>query len=154
MKKIMIIFLVSLCLFTTGCSNGFAKNEYDSNEKISKMEDRYSKEKSVFNPIDGGYSLTAYKFDGRETLWKDKVEEPKDVEISFSFSISKGQAKIVHIDDDGTVITVIEFLPDTLEDGFVTKTVSLSSGYNRLKIVGYDCEDLELKMIFKDTGTM
>lgn len=62
----------------------------------------------------------------------------------------KGQAKIVHIDDDGNVTTVIECAPETSTDGFVTKTVSLSSGQNRLKIVGYGCEDIEFEMLFTE----
>lgn len=41
----------------TACSNGFAKREYADNERISQMEDHYSKEVSVFNPIDGDIHL-------------------------------------------------------------------------------------------------
>jgi len=41
-------------------------------------------------------------------------------------------------------------LPETSTDEFITKTVSLKSGKNRLKIVGYYCEDIDLKMIFAD----
>ncbi len=150
MKKYLFLLFISLCLFTTGCGNEFAKQEYDSNEKISKVEDRYAKENSVFNPIDGGYVLTVSKFDGRETLWTDIVEENQDIEIDFSFSLSEGQAKIVHIDADGNVTTVIECLPETSTDGFVMKTISLKKGENRLKIVGYDCKDVDLKILFVD----
>ena len=69
--------------------------------------------------------------------------------IDFSFSLSKGQAKIVHVDAEGNVITIIECSPETVTDGFVTKTFSLKSGKNRLKIVGSDCEDVELTMLFE-----
>ena len=72
------------------------------------------------------------------------------MEIDFSFSISEGQAKIVHIDAAGNVTTIIECLPETSTDGFVTKTIALKSGENRLKIVGYDCEDVDLKMLFEE----
>lgn len=150
MKKFKLLLFVSLCLFMTGCDNGFAKQEYDSNEKISQIQDHYAKECSVFNPIDGGYALTVSKFDGRETLWADTLEEDQNIEIDFSFILSEGQAKIVHIDAEGNVTTVIECLPENSTDGFVTKTVSLKSGENRLKIVGYDCEDVELKMLFEE----
>ena len=134
----------------TGCSNGFAKREYNSIEKISKTEDRYAKEDSVFNPIEGGYSLTVSKFDGRETLWSDTLNQNQDIEISFSFRLSKGQAKVVHVDEEGNVTTIIECSPETTPDGFVTREVSFKSGNNRLKVVGYDCEDMELKMLFTD----
>ncbi len=54
----------------TGCGNEFAKQEYNDDEKIVQITDRYAKSNSVFNPIEGGYSLTASQFDGRETLWE------------------------------------------------------------------------------------
>ena len=147
MKKVKMILFVSLCLFITGCSNEFAREEYDSNEKISQEEDQYTKQVSVFNQKNEEYTLTVSKFDGRETLWSDTLDENQDMQIDFSFKLSKGQAKVVHIDDEGNVTTVIECSPETSTDGFVTKSISCKSGQNRLKIVGYDCEDIEL--IFK-----
>ncbi len=148
MKKCGILLTMLLCLLMTGCSNGFAENEYNSVEKIAKIEDRYAKENSVFNSIDGGYSLVVSKFDGRQTLWTDTLEENQSVEIEVSFILTKGQAKVVHIDKDGNVTTVIECTPETSTDGYVTKTISMSSGQNRLKIVGFDCENIDLKMLF------
>lgn len=148
MKRRIILCISLLCLFLTACSNEFARREYDADEKIAQAGDRYAKQLSVFNPIDGGYSLTASKFDGRETLWTESVEEDQDIEIDVSFQLTNGKAKLVHVDSDGNVTTVIECLPETSTDGFVTKTVSLKSGKNRLKIVGYDCEDVDLKMLF------
>lgn len=139
-----------VCLFLTACSNGFARWEYDAVEKISQMEDHYAKENSVFNPIERGYSLTVSKFDGRQTLWTGIAEDDQDIEIDFSFSLTKGQAKVVHIDSEGNVTTVIECSPETSTDGFVTKTVSLKCGQNRLKIVGYACEDIELVLSFEE----
>ena len=144
--KIMLISLLFLLMIA--CSNEFAKQEYNSNEKISQINDHYAKEVSAFNSIDGGISLTVSKFNGRETLWTETLESNQNIEISFSFCLSKGQAKIVHIDNDGNVTTIIECLPNTSTDGFVTKNVSLKNGQNRLKIVGYDCEDIDLKILF------
>ena len=148
MKKSCILLIIVLCLLMTGCSNMFAENEYDSVEKIIESEDRYAKESSVFNPIDGGYSLVVSKFDGRQTLWTDTLEEGQSVEIEFSFVLTEGQAKIVHIDADGNVTTLIECTPETSTDEYVTKKVFMSAGENRLKIVGVDCENIDLKMLF------
>ena len=80
----------------------------------------------------------------------DMTDEAQDMEMDFSFSLSKGKAKVVHIDDEGSVETVIECLPETSTDGFVTKTVSLTPGQNRLKLVGYDCEDIDLQILFTE----
>lgn len=149
MKKRKFTLICLLCLLITACSNEYAREEYDSDIKISQAEDHYAKEVSVFNSIDGGYSLTVSKFDGRETLWTKTSEETQTIDIDVSFSLSKGQAKIVHVDSDGNVTTVIECSPDTPTDGFVTETISLKEGQNRLKIVGYDCENIDLKMLFE-----
>lgn len=148
MKKSCILLIIVLCMLMTGCSNKFAENEYDSVEKIIESEDRYAKEGSVFNPIDGGYSLTVSKFDGRQTLWSDTLENSQSVEIKVSFMLTEGQAKIVHIDAEGNVTTLIECTPETSTDGYVIKTVSMTSGENRLKIVGFDCENIDLEMLF------
>ena len=78
------------------------------------------------------------------------IYENRSVEINVSLSLSKGQVKIVHIDKDGNVTTVIECTPDTSTDGFVTETVSLKNGKNRFKIVGYDCEDIDLKIEYAE----
>lgn len=149
MKKLKIVGISLLCLLLTACSNGFAKREYEANEKISQNADRYAKEVSVFNSIDGGYSLTVGKFNGRETLWTEILEDNQDIVIDFSFRLTKGQAKIVHIDSEDNVTTVIECTPETSTDGFVTKTVSLKRGKNRLKIVGYDCQNIDLMILFE-----
>lgn len=148
MKKLKIMLISLLFLLMMACSNEFARQEYNSNEKISLMNDHYAKEFSVFNSTNEEISLTVSKFNGRETLWTKKLEKNQDIEINFSFHLSKGQAKIVHIDNDNNVTTVIECVPNTSTDEFVTKTVSLKSGQNRFKIVGYDCEDIDLKMQF------
>ena len=146
--KVKIVSVLLLCLLLTGCNNQFAEQEYDSNEKIAQTQDRYAKEVSVFNSVEGGYTLTVSKFDGRETLWTDTLEENQDMEMEISFRLTEGQAKLVHIDEEGNVTTIIECLPETSTDGFVVKTVALTSGANRLKIVGYDCEEVELTMLF------
>lgn len=149
MKKIISVLVLSLCLIMTGCENEFAEQEYTSEEKISQKEDRYAKVNSVFNSVDGGYVLTVSEFDGRETLWSDTLDENKTIEIEISFALSAGQSKLVHIDAEGNVTTVIECTPETSTDEFVTKAIELRQGENRLKIVGYDCEDVYLEMLFE-----
>lgn len=149
MKKFFAVFIGILCLFMTACSNEFAEQEYDVDEKISQG-DRYAKEMSVFNTIDGGYSLTVSKFDGRETLWTKTLEKDRDLEINIDFSLSNGRAKVVYVDDKGNVTTLVECTPDNLTNGYITKNISLKAGQNELKIVGYDCEDVDLKMLFEE----
>jgi hypothetical protein len=37
---------------------------------------------------------------------------------------------------------------ETATDEYVTKKVSMTAGENRLKIVGFDCENIDLKILF------
>lgn len=147
MKKLKYVFFVVLCLCLTGCNNEFAETEYEDTEKIAASGDRYSKEMSVFNQKDGGFTLTVSKFNGRETLWTRDYEEACEVAFEVSFVLSEGRAKVVHIDAEDTVTTVVECTPETCTEEFVTVNVPMTKGKNRLKIVGYDCEELELKMV-------
>lgn len=148
MKKKMVLCMLACCLLLTGCNSAFAENEYDSDKKIAESADRYAKAGSVFNPIDGGYSLTVSKFDGRQTLWKDTLDEAQDVEVEITFTLTGGQGKVVHIDGEDKVTTLLEGTADTLTGETVTKNISMTKGQNRLKFVGYDCEDVELEVLF------
>lgn len=150
MKKLLCMLCVLLGLFTAGCGNEFAKKEYEADQKIAAEADRYAKRDSVFNHVDGGYSLTVSKFDGRETLWTLNVEEACEIQISFDFQLTAGKAKIVHVDAAGNVTTLLECEPGSITDGAEEKTVALSEGKNRFKLVGYDCQNVDLLMLSED----
>ena len=139
-----------LTISFTGCGNEFAKQQYNDDEKIVQIADRYAKSNSVFNPIEGGYSLTASQFDGRETLWEKKLEDNAEIEIQIDLNITSGNAKVVFIDSNNDVTVLIERLQNDSNEQTATKTVSLTNGLNRLKIVGYDCENIDLKLFFDE----
>ena len=147
-----ILFSLILCVTVsfTGCGNEFAKQEYNDDEKIVQIADRYAKNNSVFNPIEGGYSLTASQFDGRETLWEKELEDNAEIEIQIDLNITSGNAKVVFIDSNNDVTVLIERLQNDSNEQTATKTVSLTNGLNRLKIVGYDCENIDLKLFFDE----
>ncbi|MBQ3029479.1 MAG: hypothetical protein IJD26_10375 [Lachnospiraceae bacterium] len=150
MKKMKFVLLMVLCLCFAGCNNEFAETEYENAEKIADSGDRYSKEMSVFNHVNGEYTLTVSKFNGRETLWTKSYKEACEVSLEVSLALSEGQAKLVHIDADDNVTTLVECTPETCSEEPVTVPVAMQKGENRLKIVGYDCKDLELKMVFDE----
>ena len=148
MKKTLIFVCIILCICFSGCSNTYAKEEYDSLEKLTSQGDRYSKEGSVFNPIKGGYSFTVSKFDGRQTLHTWNLSEDKELSMEIICSLTDGTGKLVHVDADGNVTTLVECDKDT--SAAVIRTISLKQGRNDIKFVGYDCEKLDLKMYFEE----
>ena len=56
MKKVRIVLAVLLCLSVSGCSNGFAKAEYESAERLQKQRPLCQR-RSVANTTDTGCSL-------------------------------------------------------------------------------------------------
>jgi len=148
MKRRILFLILIVCLFISGCSNGFAKREYNSDDKIAKKEDHYAKQNSVFNPIVGGCRLTVGEFDGRETLWTFMAEEEQEMEVSIYLSLSSGQVKIVYIDAGGTITNLLESTTEGTVGIVETKNVLLKNGENRFKVVGYDCRDLDVELLF------
>ncbi len=150
MKKIKYAVLLILCLCFLGCNNEFAKEDYDNAEKIAASGDRYAKEMSVFNHVNGEYTLTVSKFNGRETLWTRSYKEACEVTLEVSLVLLEGQAKLVQIDADDNITTIVECTSESGMEESVTVPVVMQKGKNRIKIVGYDCKDLELKMVFDE----
>ena len=148
MKKIVLYFALVCLLCLTGCSNAYAKEEYASLEKLASQGDRYSKEGSVFNPIEGGYSFTVSKFDGRQTLFTWHLDEDVELTMEILCSLTDGTGKLVHVDAEGNVTTLVECNKET--SAAVIKNISLKQGRNDIKFAGYDCGNVDVKMYFEE----
>lgn len=150
MRKVRLLTIFMICAMLTGCNNDFAERQYDSNAKIAESEDHYAKSGSVLNRYDDRVDMTVEKFDGRQTVWSKEYSENQDVEIELTLTLVSGKVKLVHIDDDGNVSTIVECTSDSGIEQTTTYTVSMKDGRNRLKIVGYDCQDIDFSMEIKD----
>jgi hypothetical protein len=149
-KKIVCLLSVLLVfMMMTGCSNEFAKSEYNDNDAITKSRDHFAKTNSVYNQIDGGCTLTVENFNGRETMLSPKFNQDGIALVEISLKMAKGHCKIVHIDGDGKVTKLMESTPDKAFCDTQTEEVSVTKGRNRIKIVGYDCEDVDLRIVIK-----
>ena len=144
MRRTAAILAAVLCLSFAGCSNEFAQEEYDSDEKIVQQGDQYAKSLSASTWSNNELSFSAGKFDGRETLWSETVIQECEVEISVSMSLETGTAKLVYIAPDDNITELIE---SSYGSDF-TRTITMPEGKNRIKLVGYDCEELELDIEF------
>ena len=137
-----------MAFLLVGCNNAYAKEEYDSLEKLASQGDRYSKVSSVFNSIEGGYSFTVSEFDGRQTLFTWRLSEDFELTMEILGSLTDGTGKLVHVDADGNVTTLVEFDKET--SVAVIKNISLKQGRNDIKFAGYDCDNIDLKMYFEE----
>ena len=147
MKKIAALLCVALCLFLTGCGNGFARIEYNDNRKIASG-DRYASSMTMLSYNNKNCSFEAGKFDGRQTMWSYTAKEEELIEVSVSLNAVEGSAKVVFVDARGNVETLAEFSGENLV-GQKSKKVTLTKGTNNFKIVGYDCQDVQLSMSFE-----
>lgn len=146
MNKLKAFLLLGLiCVILAGCSNVFAKKDYYDTNKIAAVEDRYAKRNSASNSNASGYLLNVEEFNGRETVWTKTLEKSEDINVEIKLSLTEGIVKIVHVDEMGNVTTIIECTPDNCVENTM-KTVSLGSGINRIKVVGYRCRNIELKL--------
>lgn len=141
----MVLLIAVLCLTLTGCSNAFAREEYNSTGKIAE-NDRYAA--LGFNQTGNSHNSVTWhasSFDGRVTVWT--VDSSIDYEhaVTVTLSVSKGQAKLVLVDGYGDVTTVAECGEDD-EPVYVDAVVPLTWGENKFKLVGYGCKDADVQI--------
>lgn len=145
-KRFGIVSILVMGLLLTGCNNKFAKEQYDSDAKIAESGDRYNEVNCVLNNYGNNVTYTVGKFDGRETLWEANCSNATWVDITLVFTLDEGKAKLVQIDKDGNVSTVVECTPDSGVEELTTYSIQLKEGKNRLKFVGYDCRNVTFYM--------
>ena len=146
MKKIIVAFMLLLGVLLTGCSNEFAKSEYDNNKLIAETADRYSKSAAVMNYYADHLTFTAGSFDGRQRVWSESYDSDRNILISLKLTLESGTAKIVHIDSDNNVEVIAECDGGKLNYDSVVYNILMSKGENRIKIVGYECKELNIDM--------
>ena len=147
MKKSITAIILAGCILLTACgNNAFSKEQYDDNSVIIDSADRYSKTMSFLNSYNDSVTYTVKQFDGRETVWSDYCKEEQKIGIDYTFTISAGKAKLVFIDGDDNITTIVECTPDLVVEKNATCTVAMTKGNNRFKIVGYDCENIDFNM--------
>lgn len=142
MKKICRVILVTiLCLVLAGCDTSYAKEEYNMDSKIASRGDHcfaMAKKGTTF-PYSATYK--AKEFGGNTTMYKCAVTKAGDIDITCSLSLTSGVAKLVYVDNYDSVTTIVECTPDNPVESVVVP-VDVELGKCRIKLVGYDCENI------------
>ncbi len=147
MKKLMVLLCAALCLMFTGCDSAYAKNEYNSDKKISASTDKYDSTGWDLKNNFGDMTITASAFSGRQTIWSSKYDNSEKSTATAEISLSAGKAKVVFIDDSGAVKTVAELeYSDSQKEVSKSIDVVYTKGTNRYKLVGYDCKDVKISL--------
>ncbi len=156
MKKVFTAVLMCvIALFTSAC-NGIETNEiYGRDAEIAKSRDQHSASLSVYsNGVENELSMYADEFIGAQTLWTYDADSDGDITLRYELLSRDGKVKLAMIAPDGAVSVLVENTDNTLEDTtgstepkeWVTETVSLKKGKNRLKIVSRDNPSLRLHL--------
>lgn len=151
MKKSILLLILAVCMLFSGCSNAFAKDEFDNDQQIA-ASDRYAATKLTTTEQTGGSTLGASKFDGWLTVWTYTSDEDMAIAVRVSVGMDKGTAKVVHVDGSGKVTRLAAY-ESASSGGAITGSsadtvVRLTKGENKIKLVGYDCENVEVKITF------
>lgn len=148
MKKSILLLVLAVCMLFSGCSNAYAKDEFDDDTKIA-ASDRYSSTMSKTTEQTGGSTFSASKFDGRVTVWTYTSDEDMAIAVSVSVGMSKGTAKVVHVDGSGKVtrLAAYESSGGEKSKSSAETVVRLTKGENKIKLVGYDCKDVEMSYV-------
>lgn len=153
MKKTIIFISILTVIMFNGCSlnyeislnSNYINSLYSDEDKIESKSNSY-----ILNDFDQTISDKEYtgqiNFEGMDTIWEFESESECEVEISYSLSVTNGAAKLVLIKPDGNLETIVESSEEVAEDDITSTTLSLNKGEYRIKLVGRDMSEINLKL--------
>ncbi|MDE6731654.1 MAG: hypothetical protein K2J77_02100 [Oscillospiraceae bacterium] len=151
MKKSIFLLILAVCVFFSGCSNEFAKEDYNNTSKIAQT-DNYAAQVSKTTTKNGSVTFSVSKFDGYITIWEQTMTSDTNLPANVSLSLASGTAKLVLVDGNRNVTTLVEHKSEASNDitgkSSPDAVVRLTKGKNMIKLVGYDCEKVEVEITF------
>lgn len=154
MKKrcsVVFVALVALmCVVLAGCSTEYAKEEYNLDSKIASRGDHCSIMAKSETCTTHGATFKAKEFAGNTTIYECSILDDGLMNIECSLSLSSGVAKLVYVDGYDAVTTLVECTPENPSIDSVVVATDVNVGKCRIKLVGYDCKDVEAEIKFLD----
>ncbi|MGL4731398.1 MAG: lipoprotein [Clostridium sp.] len=154
-KKNLIMTIVTVVIVITGIigvsgyvinnyAGNYQKSIYENDSKIIEKSDSYSYFNQVRSNIDGTLK-SKFKFTGMDTIYNLNTKDGGTISINYNANIISGKFKLVLINPDDEVTTIVE------GTGKGTKKISLGNGESRLKLVGKNAKgDIKLSIDAKD----
>ncbi len=145
-KFMQIVACIALCAVLVGCNTDFAKTDYNDDAKIARDADQCVQLVSTQLTVNENFKYTCGQFDGRLEVWKKNIKDNNEISLDIELSVKEGNAKVVLVNPDGKVQVLAECADGETSVSVTDLQLSLKSGKNRIKVVGYECKDLEVKM--------
>lgn len=155
MKK-LILMLCLIMVTCTGCisiskisndlTGEFDVNSiYSDNEKIAEDHSSYNMFQATQNISNTSYEA-AFELEGMLKIWEYDAEANEKIDISYMLSTTTGKAKLVLIEPDAEVRTIIEDVSNITQTEMESSTFSLKEGKNIIKLVAYNQANLNFKV--------
>ena len=121
------------------------KRFYDNEKGIAGQTNSYNLTNYSGSQDENTVSGSAEKMEGMDTIWNYTASDDTEVILSWKLSVSSGKAKLVLIDPDGNLSTVVECeaSSDGQQEG--SGTFEIKQGENRVKLVGAEETALEFE---------
>lgn len=145
LKLTAALFLIS---GFAACFNNPMTAVYDSDIKIAGPSNTYNLT-NIDQSIDGqNYICNVERFEGMDTIWTYEAPADETSELNCLISVSSGKLKLVLIEPDNTLTTIVELTAETEQENSQTFPLNLKKGENRIKVVtGADTQfDMELSV--------
>lgn len=150
MRKSALTGLVLVASMMIGCGQNPKVAIYNNDARIASDGNSYNFYADVDQDWeDSSYTATVNGMDGMDTVWSCNADDDSIVEIDFDMGLSTGAAKLVFIDPDGKLETIVECSSEGAETG--SKAVKIKKGNNRIKLVCRDKAELDMALSI-DTG--
>lgn len=140
--KIIIIASLTIML-VSGCALNTGVRVYNNEKALVADYSSYNLINFSSSQSENTVSGSAEKLEGMDTIWKYDADELTEVNISFSLRVTSGKAKLVYVDPDGTVSTLLECSTGENAGQSESETLKVKEGENRIRLVGAEGTGLE-----------
>ena len=76
-------------------------------------------------------------------IWEFDTDEEKEVNISYSLTVTAGKAKLIYVSPDRTVTTLTECIAGEENGKSASEIIKAETGENRIRLVGAEGTSLE-----------
>ncbi len=133
--------LITGCAFTMNPGERF----YDNEKGIAGQTNSYNLTNYSGSQDENTVSGSAEKMEGMDTIWNYTSPDNTEVNLSWKLSVSSGKAKLVLIDPDGNLSTLVECEASAGGEQNGSGTFEIKKGENRVKLVGAEETSLEFE---------
>lgn len=144
-KHAFLTLIITVSTVASGCVNVKPNNNYDAESVLVKDYDTVALE-SVKDTPNGPDYTGAVQLTGSSVIWTYDSPVNAEYKALCKMTVTTGKAKLIFIDAENKVTTLIECDASTSSDEPVAFILPATSGVNRIKLVGKDKATVQLSL--------